>query len=82
MTLPMLLCGAGQSLASIQVINPGNFQLARPTVRTSQVKLDLARPTVRTSQVKLDTQQPPPFFLAAREEPKKECEWLGICPKK
>jgi hypothetical protein len=68
MTLPMLLCGAGQSLASIQVINPGNFQLARPTVRTSQVKLD--------------TQQPPPFFLAAREEPKKECEWLGICPKK
>jgi hypothetical protein len=68
MTLPMLLCGAGQSLASIQVINPGNFQLARPTVRTSQVKLD--------------TQQPPPFFLAAREEPKKECQWLGICPKK
>jgi hypothetical protein len=68
MTLPMLLCGAGQSLASIQVINPGNFQFARPTVRTSQVKLD--------------TQQPPPFFLAAREEPKKECEWLGICPKK
>jgi hypothetical protein len=67
MTLPMLLCGAGQSLASIQVINPGNFQFARPTVRISQVKLD--------------TQQPPQFFLAAREEPKKECEWLGICPK-
>lgn len=68
MTLPMILMGAGQSLASIQVINLGNFHFPQPTMRTSQVKLD--------------TQQPPPFFLAAREEPKKECEWLGICQKK
>lgn len=72
MTLPMLLIGAGQSLGNIQVMSQGNFQSTRQTLTTSQVKLD--------------TQQPPPLFLAAKDDQqrKDECSWLGICgdPKK
>ncbi len=70
LTLPVLIIGAGQSLVNLKLINQGNSQNPRSAPRTSQVKLD--------------TQQPPPFLLAARDDEKKECEWLGICdgPKK
>lgn len=72
MALPMLLIGAGQSFETIQVMSQGNFQSTGPTLTTSQVKLD--------------TQQPPPLFLAAKDDQqrKDECSWLGICgdPKK
>ncbi len=70
MALPILLIGAGQSFGNVRVINQGDLQSTRPTLLTSQVKLD--------------TQQPPPLFLAAKDDQqrKDECSWLGICGDK
>ena len=65
MTLPMVILGAGQSLATTKVINLGNSQFFRPSVSNSQLQLD--------------TQQPPPFLVAARDDQQKECDWLGVC---
>lgn len=67
MALPMLLIGAGQSFGNLRPISPGDYQSTGPTPLTSQVKLD--------------TQQPPPLFLAAKDDKqtKDECSWLGIC---
>jgi hypothetical protein len=70
MTLPMLLIGAGQSLGNVKVISQGGFQSPRPNLRASEVKLD--------------TQQPPPLFVAAKDDQqrKDECSWLDICGDK
>jgi hypothetical protein len=68
LTLPMLLFGAGQSLASTRIVHQDNLQWDRHTER------DL--------RATLKTQQPPLFILAARDDRKKECEWLGICDGK
>ena len=67
MALPMLLIGAGQSFGNLRLISQGDYQSTGPTPLTSQVKLD--------------TQQPPPLFLAAKDDKqtKDECSWLGIC---
>lgn len=65
--LPVLIIGASHSLVS-KVINQGNPELTQSTVRTSQVRLK--------------TQQPQPFLISARDEEKKECQWLGICKEK
>jgi hypothetical protein len=65
LTLPMLMIGIGQSLASTQVINQEHLQIYRPAAKTAQAAL--TKPTTL------------PFYLAARDEQKKECEWVGIC---
>jgi hypothetical protein len=33
-------------------------------------------------QARLDTQQPPPFYVAGKDDKKKECQWLGLCDGK
>lgn len=68
LTLPVLMFGAGQTLATLKVTNQGNLQSATPTSRISQVRLG--------------TQEPPTFLLTARDEGKQECVWLGICKEK
>lgn len=65
LTLPILLLGLGHNLARIEVIQQGSIQSYRPPARTSQATLD--KPTTS------------PFYLAARDEQKKECLWVGIC---
>jgi hypothetical protein len=67
LTLPMLIIGVGQNLASLKVVKQGNFQYSRPPAELSQATLD--KPTTA------------PFYLAARDEQKKECKWVGICDK-
>ncbi len=68
LALPILIIGIGYSLASYKVINQRNSPISQSTVRTSQVRLK--------------TQQPQPFLISARDEEKKECQWLGICKEK
>ncbi len=67
LTLPMLIIGVGQNLASLKVVKQGNFQYSRPPAKLSQATLD--KPTTA------------PVYLAARDEQKKECKWVGICDK-
>jgi hypothetical protein len=66
--VPMLLIGSGQMLASTRVNNPESWHLSRPSIRVPQVKLG--------------TQQPPPLYLAAKDDQQQECVWLGICDGK
>jgi hypothetical protein len=66
--VPILLIGLALIFAGIKFNNSGNWHLSR-------VKL-------RNFQVKLDTQQPQPLYLAAKDDRKKECLWLGICDGK
>ena len=66
--VPMLLIGSGQMLASARVKNPETSQLSRPSIIVSEVKLG--------------TQQPPPLYLAAKDDQQQECVWLGICDGK
>jgi hypothetical protein len=68
LALPVLIIGAGYSLASHKVINQGNSPSAQSTSRTYQLRLK--------------TQQLQPFLISARDEEKKECQWLGICKEK
>jgi hypothetical protein len=63
--VPMLLIGSGQMLASVRSNNPGNWHLSKPSMSMSQVRLG--------------TQQPPPLYLVAKDDQKKECQWLGLC---
>jgi hypothetical protein len=65
LTLPMLIIGVGRSLASIKVIQQENFRYSRPPAKTLQATLD--KPTTL------------PLYLAARDEQKKECVWVGLC---
>jgi hypothetical protein len=65
LTLPILIIGIGHNLASILVIHQGSIQSYRPPARTAQATLDKSTT--------------PPFYLAARDEQKKECLWVGIC---
>lgn len=68
LAVPALLIGSGEILASIKV--------------NAQENLQLFRPAKRISQVTLSTQQPPPLYLAARDDQQKECQWLGLCDGK
>jgi hypothetical protein len=65
LALPILITGIGHNLASIKVIQQGSIQSYRPPDRTAQATLN--KPTTA------------PFYLAARDEQKKECLWVGIC---
>lgn len=67
LTLPILLIGVSRTLASLQVIQRGSFLQSRPPGKTSQATLDKHK-TI-------------PFYLAARDEQKKECEWVGLCDR-
>lgn len=69
LALPILMIGAGNSLAK------------KVTV-ANQVTPKLTESTTRNSQVRLKTQQPRPFLISARDEEKKECQWLGICKER
>lgn len=66
--LPTLLIGLGQILASVKLKMPENLQLVRQANRISQVRLS--------------TQQPPPLYLATKDDQQQECQWLGICDGK
>lgn len=69
LALPILMIGAGNSLAKkVTVANQDTSKLTESTVRISQVRLK--------------TQQPQPFLISARDEERKECQWLGICKEK
>jgi hypothetical protein len=69
LALPILMIGAGNSLAKkITVANQDTPKLTESTVRISQVRLK--------------TQQPQPFLISARDEERKECQWLGICKER
>ncbi len=66
--VPMLLIGSGQVLASVRSNNPENWHLSRLNQRIYQARLG--------------TQQPPPLYLAGKDDQKKECQWLGLCDGK
>lgn len=69
LALPILMIGAGHSLAKkAAVTNPETAKLTESTTRISQVRLK--------------TQQPQPFLISARDEERKECQWLGICKER
>jgi hypothetical protein len=69
LALPILMIGAGNSLAKkVTVANQDTPKLTESTTRISQVRLK--------------TQQPQPFLISARDEERKECQWLGICKEK
>ncbi len=68
LALPVLIIGAGHSLANFKAFNQGNSGITQSTTRISQVRLK--------------TQQPQPFLISARDEETKECQWLGICKEK
>jgi hypothetical protein len=67
LALPILMIGAGNSLAK-KVTNQSNLKMAQSTAGISQVRLK--------------TQQPQPFLISARDEERKECQWLGICKER
>lgn len=70
LALPILMIGADHSLAKkVTVTNQDTPKLTEST-------------TARIYQVKLKTQQPQPFLISARDEEKKECQWLGICKER
>jgi hypothetical protein len=69
LALPILMIGAGSSLAKKVIV-------------ANQDTPKLTESTTRISQVRLKTQQPQPFLISARDEEKKECQWLGICKEK
>lgn len=69
LALPILMIGASHSLAKKATV----ANLDTPKLNES---------TMSISQVKLKTQQPQPFLISARDEEKKECQWLGICKEK
>lgn len=66
--VPMLLIGSGQVLASVRSNNLENWHLSRLGNRSDQARLS--------------TQQPPPLYLAGKDDQKKECQWLGLCDGK
>lgn len=66
LALPILMIGAGNSLAK-KVTNQSNSK---------------TESTAGISQVRLKTQQPQPFLISARDEERKECQWLGICKER
>lgn len=68
LALPILIIGAGHSLANFKALNQGNSGITQSTTRISQVRLK--------------TQQPQPFLISARDEERKECQWLGICKER
>lgn len=67
LALPILMIGAGNSLAK----KVTNQSISKTTQSTAGI-----------SQVRLKTQQPQPFLISARDEEKKECQWLGICKER
>lgn len=66
--VPMLLMGSGQVLASVRTNHLENWHLSRLSQKIAQARLG--------------TQQPPPFYLAGKDDKKKECQWLGLCDGK
>lgn len=66
--VPMLLIGSGQALASVRTNHLENWHLSRLIQKIDQPRLG--------------TQQPPPFYRAAKDDKKKECQWLGLCDGK
>lgn len=69
LALPILMIGAG-------------YSLAKKVTVANQDTPKLTESTMRISQVRLKTQQPQPFLISARDEEKKECQWLGICKER
>lgn len=67
LALPILMIGAGNSLAK----KVTNQSISKTTQSIAGI-----------SQVRLKTQQPQPFLISARDEEKKECQWLGICKER
>ncbi len=68
-TLPMLIFGVIQSVTTPELINRDDFLLSKPSLT----------PTVSNSQAKLNSSTSEPFYLAARGNTTKKCNWLGIC---